>query len=384
MAPLRHLQTGKTLSDPLEIQTFRRAQTRFVRTALCVFSIWTLSIWMHTGALAVWIRPPQSIPTLTAAAPAGNGSVIKLKRGAMDPRTVLTREHRRKPDTYTLLIAGRDRVGLNTDVIMAVRLDCRQRTLDVVSIPRDTLVNVPWAVKKANSIYGNLGAGGLKAGVEGLTGFPLDGWAVVNTNVFRAVIDCMGGIRYDVPIRMYYDDGGQDLHIHLEPGEQHLDGTQCEGVVRFRQNNDGTGYPDGDLGRIRAQHDFLKSAAGQLLKPGNIPRIPELIDILRENTDTDLTAGNLAFFARELLKLRGEDITFSTMPHDNVFIRGGSYVSVRTGEWLEMINERLNPYEEPVTDREVDLLTFSGGVLHATAGAAPGLSTFFDYESLRG
>ena len=84
-----------------------------------------------------------------------------------------------------------------------------------------------------------------------------------------------------------------------------------------------------------------------------------------------------------MLKLRPENVSFSTAPHENVFIRGGSYVSIRAEEWLAMVNERLNPFRLPVEAGQMDLLTFSGGVLRAAAGNAPGMDSFFDYDALR-
>lgn len=154
----------------------------------------------------------------------------------------------RRENTYTILVVGRDRVGLNTDTIMVAMMDCDAGEINVVSIPRDTLVNVDWSVKKVNSIYGALGTEGLLDGISDLLGFRVDNYVIVNTYVFQALVDAIGGVYYDVPIYMYYDDPNQDLHISLAPGYQWLSGYQAEQVVRFRQNNDGTGYPDGDLG----------------------------------------------------------------------------------------------------------------------------------------
>ena len=285
----------------------------------------------------------------------------------------------RKKDVYTLLVVGRDRVGMNTDTIMVVSLDCAAHTANVVNIPRDTLVNVPWAVKKINSIYGAEEISGLLTGVENLVGFPIDNYVVINTYVFQAVIDCIGGVWFDVPIYMYYDDPDQDLHISINPGNQLLDGYHAEQVVRFRQNNDGTGYANGDLGRIETQQAFFKALAKQILSLGNIANLPELIDIVTGYTDTDLTAGNIAFYAEEFLKLQENGINFYTMPHENVYIRGGSYVSILLDEWLDMVNTYLNPFSTQVTPANVNIITWSDQGVSSTTGEAPGLDSFYDY-----
>ena len=288
----------------------------------------------------------------------------------------------RRENTYTLLVVGRDRVGMNTDTIMAARLDCEAGTLDVVSIPRDTLVNVPWAVKKVNSIYGTLGTEGLVEGIEDLLGFDVDNYVIVNTFVFRDVIDYIGGVYFDVPVYMNYDDPLQDLHIHLQPGYQLLDGNKAEQVVRFRQNNDGSGYPTGDLGRIETQHAFFSQLARQILSLGNIASLPQIIDLVLQNTDTDLTSGNMAFYAQELMKLNSENVRFYTMPQENVYIRGGSYVSIQLQPWLEMINDCLNPFNLDITEENLNVITYGENGIYATGGEAPGMGSFFDYYAL--
>lgn len=327
---------------------------------------------------AVGLNEPAATSPVTAAAAATVAPVSPTPEGDA-PETSGTA---RRPGVYTLLVAGRDSVGLNTDTLMVARLDSREGTLHVVSIPRDTLVNVSWSVKKVNSIYGMLGLQGLLDGVAGLIGFPVDGYVIINNSAFREIIDCVGGIWFDVPMDMHYDDAAQGLHISLSAGYQHLTGEQCEGLVRFRQNSNGTGYADGDLGRIEVQHAFLAAAAEQLLSPGNLFSVPELVGILSENTDTDLTAGNIAFFLRELLKLDGGDVTFHTAPHDLAEIRGGSYVSLRLGEWLEMINTCLNPFTENVSEENLDVLVYDYRGFYSTRGSVPPLWSFFDYTAL--
>lgn len=278
-----------------------------------------------------------------------------------------------------MLVVGRDRVGLNTDTIMVARFDCNNHTVNIVSIPRDTLVNVPWAVKKVNSVYGSAGIDGLITEIEDLVGFGIDSYAVVNTYVFQQIIDCIGGVYFDVPIYMYYDDPEQDLHISLSPGYQLLNGDQCEQVVRFRQNNDGTGYPNGDIGRIETQHAFLNALAKQVLQLGNISNLPQIISLVIDNTDTNLSSGNIAFYAQEFLKMRSEDINFYTLPYDSVYIRGGSYVSIQLEPWLDMINTYLNPFTVDVTAANLDVLGFDGTNFTSTTGKIPDIYTFYDY-----
>ena len=156
---------------------------------------------------------------------------------------------------------------------------------------------------------------------------------------------------------------------------QHLTGEQAIGVMRFR-----SGYASADIGRIGTQQDFLMSVASQFLSLGSIPRLGEFIDIFNEYVETNMTAENLAFFARQFLMCSSEDIHFYTMPGNYAdSIRGVSYVSVYVNDWLEMINSYLNPYDAPVTASNVNLLSHSSSGFYATAGyVAGGEGSFID------
>lgn len=342
---------------------------------LLAYSIWSTAPETDNSGL----KTQETATPETSATPAGATAQPSATPTASPSPTPKEESAVRKDNVYTLLVVGRDRVGLNTDSIMVARFDCDDHTANIVSIPRDTLVNVPWAVKKVNSVYGSAGIDGLVSEIEDLVGFGIDSYAVVNTYVFRQIIDCIGGVYFDVPIYMYYDDPDQDLYISLSPGYQLLNGDQCEQVVRFRQNNDGTGYPNGDLGRIETQHAFFEALAKQVLQLGNISNLPQIIGLIIDNTDTNLTSGNIAFYAQEFLKMRSEDINFYTLPYESVYIRGGSYVSIQLEPWLDMINTYLNPFTVDVTAVNLDVLGFDGTNFTSTTGNIPDIYSFYDY-----
>ena len=120
-----------------------------------------------------------------------------------------------------------------------------------------------------------------------------------------------------------------------------------------------------------------------MLKLGNIPNLSKIIDIVLDNLKTDLTASNIAFFAQEFLKLDGDDINFYTVPYEPVYIKGGSYVSLQMQPWLDLLNENFNPYYETITEKNLNVLTFSGGSFYATTGVlAGGYDSFYDYTQL--
>ena len=157
----------------------------------------------------------------------------------------------RREGVYNILVCGTDDGNGGTDTIMLTSVDTEAKSVHVVSIPRDTLVNEDWTVKKINSAFNRGGIEGVAEQVEKIMGFPVDFYVTIDLKAFIEMVDAIGGVDFEVPIDMNYDDPTQDLHIHFKAGMQHLDGQQAMEVVRFRHNNDGSGYPLQDLDRIK-------------------------------------------------------------------------------------------------------------------------------------
>jgi len=280
---------------------------------------------------------------------------------------------------YTFLVVGNDNGYGNTDTILLGRLDTVGGTLNVINIPRDTLVNVSWGTKKVNTLLSGTGSiEGLISGIKDLIGFTVDCWAVVDLEAFEKLVDTIGGVYYNVPVDMYWDAPDQNLHIAIPKGYQHLNGEEALKVVRFRQGNDGSGYPDGDIGRIRTQQDFLKTVASQLLQIGNATKVKEFAKIFKEYVDTNMTLGNIVWFGLEFLKLSEENINFYLMPGNyNGSVNGISYVFVYLDEWLEMINSKLNPFKTEITESNLNILTKdSSGNLYSTTGQIAGANNW--------
>ena len=202
----------------------------------------------------------------------------------------------RSTSRYNILLAGTDAEGYRTDTIMLLSVDRSDRTLRLLSIPRDTYTP-DYAVPKINSAYGAGGMGELKRQTEKLLGFPPDAYVLVDLDCFVEAADILGGLDYDVPMDMRYDDPGQGLHIDLKAGYQHLNGEQVMGLVRFR-----SGYATADIGRTEVQRDFFREALRQWVTPENLRHIPELWTLYRQRVDTDLSVRNLLWLARMLLK----------------------------------------------------------------------------------
>jgi LCP family protein required for cell wall assembly len=340
-------------------------------------------------------KPPEPAPPRSSPSAAGGeggfsglGASASSESGGAQAASGVTPKPAsgRREGLYTFLLVGFDQGQGNTDTIMIGRLDSKNHKLNIVSIPRDTCANVYYgyvSTKKINAVY-TLGGGidALMEAVSNMAGFNIDSYMVVNLKAFTALVDALGGVDFDIPYDMGYDDPTQNLHIHFPKGLRHLTGAEAAKVVRWRQNNNGANY--GDIERINIQHAFLKTVARQCLSLSNlVTKLDDYIEIFRTYVKTDLTAGNLAWYGGELLKLSEEDICFDTLPSNYCdSIRGFSYGTIYVDEWVEMVNEKLNPNYEAVTAGNREKLTrAAAGRLTATGGEiAGGYASFLDYD----
>lgn len=320
-------------------------------------------------AAAAALSLHSALPRTAAAAPETAETVRGAQGAPLGAAAESTGPEARRGGVYTLILAGLDEVSGNTDTILLGRLDAEARRMDFVSIPRDTYVNRDWEVRKINCAYtaaknsGKNGLEGLREVVRGLCGFDADCCAVVDVATVAEAIDLMGGVYFDVPFDMDYEDAAQDLSIHIPAGYQCLSGEQCVQLCRYRKN-----YVNGDLDRIDLQHRFLQAAARQFISLGSIPNLPRVIQLAVSALDGDLTAANIAFFLRCAIQCKAEDITFYTMPNRPADAGGLSYTFVEKDEWLSLLNETLNPFDGPIGEENLDLVYLEGGLFRSTSG----------------
>lgn len=268
-------------------------------------------------------------------------------------QTISNGRERKSKYCYNILLYGVDNDAGGSDTNMLMRFDAVNKTVDVVSLPRDTLMSNG---HKLNSSYNNGGTEKLRSNIEDMLGVPVDFYVSVDLKGFIALIDQIGGVEFDVPEDMDYDDPYQDLHIHFKAGLQKLNGQQAMEVVRFRHNNDNTGYGGRqDLGRIGTQQAFLKTVAQKLMKLENVPAMAETF---LKYVKTDLTLGNLMWLANQALSMGGTDaISFATLPGDGSgWYKGMSVYALDPEQVLEMTNSMLNPYATDITADDQNIL----------------------------
>ena len=228
---------------------------------------------------------------------------------------------------FLLLGISTDQTGVDlTDTIMVASYNPANQTASLLSIPRDTYTgtNSAYATPydKINAMYSRKHRPDetLEA-VNKITGLDLQYYVVVKTEALIKLVDVIGGVTFDVPIDMDYDDPSQDLEIHLKAGEQLLDGDKAEQLVRFRHNNNGTSYPeeygDNDSGRMRTQRDFIMQTLKQTLKAENMWKIFDILDVAKECLETNINFDVAKDYVPYAVELNMDDLLTEALPGIN-------------------------------------------------------------------
>ena len=222
---------------------------------------------------------------------------------------------------------------------------------------RDTLTHTTAGSNaKLNSAYGrnNGGEEGMEAlldYVSDIIGYRPDGYMLVSLDAFVDIVDLMGGIEFDVPMDMFYEDPSQDLYIDLKAGLQKLDGYEAMGLVRFRK-----GYADQDLGRVDVQRQFISACMDQWLTISNIGKVPQVLSTMQASSTSDLTTGNLLWIALNAWRSGFGNMQTATLPGYADMIDGASYYVLDPEGVADVINSSCNPYRQDVDADDLNIV----------------------------
>ena len=266
-----------------------------------------------------------------------------------------TPSSRKQQRVLNVMLLGLDD-GPRTDTMIFVQYNLDTYEVNMLQIPRDTKIVTNRPNKKINASYAYGKEEEVFQSIKDLLGIDVNKYIVVNLDGFRRIVDEIGGVEVDVPINMYYDDPYQNLHIRLNKGRQVLDGEKAEMFVRFRKNNDGTGYRDGDLGRIRVQQQFISSAIEQVFKLRNIMRTPTLISIAVSNVKTNFEWYEILRYTPEVANLKQDAIHMMSLPGEARYVNGISYFLHDEEKTQALIDQYFTPKEiikQGMTEEEI-------------------------------
>lgn len=248
-------------------------------------------------------------------------------------------------------------IGVNdslSDTLMLGSYDLKTKHADIISIPRDTYYERDGAntaaEKKINAVYGDDKAVGTAMAVSDvLMGIPINYYLVVEYDTVKEVVDSMGGVPMNITFHMHYNDPYDDppLKIDIQPGYQILDGDEAVKFLRFRKGSGGyAGYPEGDIGRVKAQQEFMKSAFRQALGFS----LPKVVKTTLENVDSDIPLGMASKLAASTVGLSGEDLTTWMIPGKPETRNGASYWFTDEEGIETMLMQIYDP--QPETEQE--------------------------------
>lgn len=338
--------TGRRVQQPV-----RRRTSPLVRFIKGVYRVAVVISALIVAAFLLWklFVPAPKAPPIPDE---GDNSDMEQMHDGLERRDLC----------YTFLLMGTDDGNGNADTLMVATYDVANQKVGVVSIPRDTIVDRTWSrYPKINGAYSGGNIDRVRQEVGHLLGIPIDYFVKVDIKAFVQLVDAVDGVDFDVPVDMNYDDPWQGLSIHYKKGLQHLDGRQALEVVRFRHNNDMTGYSD--TGRTNTQQALIRAVLEKVLSWGSLGRIKPLLDVCMDNVQTDLTASEVLYFATQALYLDMDSgIETITLPGRGDATHNGYKwcVELDRDKTMQIINDLLNPYTTPVTDEMAHIVTANG------------------------
>ena len=305
-------------------------------------------------------QEPEKIQTPVQIAPVKKPTVVKTETKTdaesgeeVEIETEIPASHRE--NVFNILVCGTDDDGFRTDTMLVAHIDVSTHQTALMSIPRDTVISRGSGIAKLNSVYANGGETGMKrlqSQLETLLGFPTDGYVLIDLAAFQKVVDLLGGVWFDVPQDMKYSDASQDLFIDLKAGYQLLDGYNAMCLCRFRK-----GYASQDIQRTKVQQEFIKTVAKQCMGLKSLSKLKGLAEIAIEDMTTDLTVGNLLYFAKELDKCNLDEMQTYTVEGQGATINGLSYYPLFQWSILRIVNEAFNPYDAQITGANISVIT---------------------------
>jgi len=333
-------------------------------------------IVLAATSVFVFYRPNADRSALTAVITQTDehGSVVTDAEGNAVTE-IITMDPEEKVDSYNILVLGHDRAAMLTDVFMLVNIDNRDNSVTVMQIPRDTWVSNHEgpegythyvATNKINAVFSTYfnyhryndgldtseaydkALASVTAVLEENLFINIDYSVIMDLDGFQKIVDILGGVEMYVERPMVYQDPEQGLYINIPAGYQTLNGHQAEGFVRYRK-----GYSTADLGRQNAQKQFmtaLLNKAKSTLSLSNVDKLTDIADAIYTYIDTDMSAGDILFFAKSLLKCDLANMNMMTMPGNLV----GQYYVMNRAAVYGVINTSYNLNSTDIPDAAFD------------------------------
>lgn len=200
--------------------------------------------------------------------------------------------------------------GTRTDTIILVNIDPRTKSVNALSIPRDSKVYLPGdnGVNKINAAHAIGGIEMTKRTIEDTLGVHIDRYIMVHDSAVKEIVDAMDGLDVYVEKPMHYNDNAGHLHINFNKGNHHLDGQQAVEYLRFRHD------ALGDIGRTQRQQWLLRSLLTKMKQPSTITKIPDIISVAKKYVKTDMSFYEMSQYAALTKHIDMDKIEVAMLP----------------------------------------------------------------------
>jgi len=295
----------------------------------------------------IFVKPPEvdnqqevDVPgQVTITVPGDTHDPDATDPGAQESQPPQKLVLNRKEGVYTCLLVGTDDGNGNADTIMLGVFDTVGMKASLISIPRDTLVNINGKNWKINATYSLGGLDLICDTVSDMLAVPVDFYVAVDLAAMEAIIDEVGGVWYTVPPGMQYSDPTQDLYINIAPGYQLLDGATAVNMLRCR-----SAYASKDVGRTETQRSFLIAMVKQTIALSNVDKVTSLINILNQYVDSNMPLNNMVYFATRAIGMDlNAAMTAAMLPSEWI----NPFMELKDEKVLDLVNS-LGIYQEEV------------------------------------
>ena len=308
--------------------------------ALIIALIIGVSIWKREVVLPPVIEPPEILlpsegPGDTLAPPEGDDPLPVIS-SPPNPTSAVMPTAEPQDVIYRVLLAVLDNGNNLTDAMIVANINCTKVTIDLVNIPRDTYIeSAARSSKRINAAYGkNADSERLMEELKSILGFAPDYYIVGSLSCIEELVDLVGGVTFNIPENMDYDDPDQSLHIHFKKGSTRLNGKDAVKVLRYR------GYSSADFGRMATQQAFIKAYLKKALSIDNLLSLPRLPTIVEKNVKSNLDWGEMLALALAMKSIDMDTgMTMYTLPVTDYTADSHAYQRVLKDEAATMVQE---------------------------------------------
>lgn len=289
----------------------------------------------------------------------GNQEEAESLKAVLAPVTAETKD---KP--FYMLVLGSDARESDTasrsDVMILTRVDPASGTITMVSIPRDTMVDLPgYGRQKINAAYAFGGAAGAVEAVSSFAGVPISHYAEIHFQELEELVDTLGGVWVNVPVSND-ETGASNSGVQLNAGEQLLDGEQALAFARERY-----GYTRGDFQRSDNQRILAEAIIKKVLASSPFD-LPGTIQRLADCVSTDFSVGDIVGLAQKFQQVSTPTFYSGMVPSSTMTLEGVSYAVTEYPDWTDMMKRVDAGYDPNDTAAAVSSTESSSSATEST------------------